>query len=347
MAVSRSDIWLSLLSVAVSCAAIPLTWCFGRRLGLDERVALLAAVMVAVAPTLVMWSVVLGSENLQLPLVLCAWILSCRVTRVVPAAVAGVVFGLVVLVRPESVFYLLAAPALLRLATGSWLRAVRLSVVVVSACVMVLLPWYVRNETVVGHSVGLSSTGGINFYLAHRDSGYGWVQLSHTPLDGLSESAASRTAFRLGWDAIAHRPLALVADIAYGTRELYSMPHYSVKYSTVRTSPYPRYERTVPSLAVDIGTVAADAAWIATAALLPIGIFALFFSAARRAALLALLALVVANWLCFAIVFWGHARYRVAIEPILAIVAAAAVEFLIELRRRHARTTAGTFAKGA
>jgi hypothetical protein len=292
--------------------------------------------MVAVSPTLVLWSTVLGSENLQLPLILGAWILTCKVTRVAPAALAGMLFGLAVLVRPESLFYLLAAPALLRFATGSWSRAVRLSVVVISACVVVLLPWYVRNEVVVGHSAGLSSTGGINFYMAHRDRGYGWVELSQTPLDGLSESAASRTGYRLGWDAMKHRPLALVADIAHGTRELYAAPHYSFKYSTVHSSLHPPYRRTVPSWAVNIATVAADAAWIATAALLPVGIAALLVAAARRTALLALLALVVANWVCFAVVFWGHARYRFAIEPVLAIVAAAGVNSLTELRHRAA-----------
>jgi hypothetical protein len=342
MVVSRAGMWLSLLNVVVSCAAIPLTWCFARRLGFGERVALLAAVMVAVSPTLVLWSAVLGSENLQLPLVLGAWVLTSRVTRVAPAALAGVLFGLAILVRPESLFYLLAAPALVRLATGSWQTAVRLSVVVISACVVVLLPWYVRNEAVVGHSVGLSSTGGINFYLAHRPSGYAWVPLTQTPLDGLSESAASQTGYRLGWDAIKHRPLALVSDIAHGTRELYSMPHYSVKYSTVHTSRYPPYRRTVPSLAVSIGTVAADAAWIATAALLPVGVAALLVAAARRTALLALLALVIANWFCFAVVFWGHARYRFAIEPVLAIVAAVGVNSLTERRRRRVCMTTVT-----
>src|SRR4029079_1722857 len=145
-----------------------------------------------------------------------------------------IAYGLAVLVRPESLFYLLAAPALLRLATGSWRQTARLAIVTAAACVFVVLPWYARNEAIVGNGVGLSSTGGVNFYLAHRESGYGWLQLSQTPLANLSESEASRTGFRLGWDAVVHRPLALFADVADGTRELYAAPHFSVKYSTVR-----------------------------------------------------------------------------------------------------------------
>jgi hypothetical protein len=48
----------------------------------------------------------------------------------------------------------------------------------------------------------------------------------------------------------------------------------------------------------------------------------------RRRAFGALGALLAANWLCFTVVFWGMPRYRYAVEPVLAILAAVGLTVL-------------------
>lgn len=321
-----SDRWLSLLNVAVSTAAIPLTAWFAFELGLGRRVLVASAALVALIPTFVLWAPVLASEHLQVALTLVAWSLSCRTTSWRRAVGTGAVFGIAVLVRPESIFFLLAVPLLLRVARVDRRRILSLAAVTFATAGLVVAPWYLRNEVVVGRGTGLSTSGGLNFYLAHRTDGYRFVEPARTPLRGLDEIATNREGYALGVRTIRSDPARLASTTLRYTYELFRAPTYAAHYSTRRDGVTP-YRSTVPHPAVETAKGVATAGWVVTLVLVPVGIVGLWLGGRRRA-FGALGALLAANWLCFTVVFWGMPRYRYAVEPVLAILAAVGLTVL-------------------
>lgn len=323
MLVSRSHRWLSLLNVGLSVAAIPLTWLVATRLRLSRPIPVTAAFVVAVMPTLVLWSPVLGSENLLVVLLLAGVSVALTPTGGGRSAVlAGSLFGLCVLVRPEALFYVLAVPAVLQIVTVDRRELVGRSLVVIAIAALTVVPWYVRNEVSVGSGAGLSTTGGMNFYMAHRDDGYGYVDLGETPLAGLGEVETNRRGYELGLERIRRQPWTLVARAARGTYELYRPPRYAAHYSTRARAEAPPYAPGVPVPVVETARTVAVRGWLLTAPLALGGLVALWRT---RRALLAIAALLAANWVCFTVVAWAMPRYRFAIEPLLAVCAAAAL----------------------
>lgn len=322
MLISRSDGWLSFLNVLISSTVVPLTGLVAHRLRLPTRAVAVAAAVAAVLPPLVLWAPVLGSENLQLPLLLAAVALALDPAGTRRARIAsGLLFGAAVLVRPESLVYLAAAPVLLWSTGGTLRAALRRALPIGVAAACVVAPWYLRNELVVGRGVGLSSTGGMNFYLAHRDDGYGFVDPAQTPLRGLAEDELAETGYRLGLEHLAEAPWSLAGDVARGTIELYAPPEYAAHYSTRARGRYPFPPSVSPAVEDGARTIAV-VGWVGFALVALAGVVRL---RTRPRALAAIGALVLANWLCFAVVFWAMPRYRFTIEPLVCIAVGAAL----------------------
>lgn len=325
--VSSSELWLGVLNVLAAASVVPLTAVLARRLGLSMRTALIAAGLAAVMPPMVLWAPVLGPENLQTPLLLGGLALAADPSRSRRSAIwCGVVFGIAVLVRPESLVYLpvVALVALPAPVTVILRRTAVVAVVAAAVC----LPWVVRNQVEVG-PVGLSSVGGVNFYLAHRDDGYGFAHYETTELAGLDEVEMSRRGYELGMASLREEPSRLIDDIVTGTQELYGPPRYAPYFSSrafAEKAPYP--------LGVAPRTITAVRTynllgWYSIAALAVVGWAVLVVRRHRAAAVLT--AMVAANWLCFTVVFWALPRYRFPIEPMLCIAAAVVIGALSRL----------------
>ena len=272
MIASKATWWLSLTNVALSTAAIPLTALFATRLGFGRGTVIGSAALVAVVPTFVFFAPVLASEHLQLVLALGAWCLSLRTTSPRRAVIGGLVYGVAIIVRPESLFYLFAAPWLIRVAVPNWRRIACFAAVTALTAAVVVAPWYVRNELAVGRGAGLSTTGGLNLYLAHRsEPGSRFVPLDQTPLRGLDELETNRKGMTLGLRNIRSDPLGLVATTWNHTYEQFRSPTYAPYYST-RKLVAGRYAPTVSEPVVSAATLAAKVSWYAIAALLAIGL---------------------------------------------------------------------------
>ncbi len=318
---SDSELWLGWWSVLASATVVPLVAMLSRQLGLTERGAIVAAGLAAVMPPLVLWAPVLGPENVQAPLLLGALVLAAHPDRSARTARwSGVAFGVAVLVRPESLVYL---PVVAAVMWPGDLRAVlRRTAVIVAVAAAVCTPWVVRNQLQVG-PVGLSSTGGVNFYLAHREDGYGFEHYEYTALAGLSEAEMSRHGYELGFASLSDSPFRLVGDVAAGTRSLYGEPRYAPYYSTRDFGTRGPYPLGVPEWVVAAARTYNRLGWMAITMLGVVGWATLV--ARRHRAALTLTGMALANWLCFAVVFFALARYRFPIEPFVCIAAAVAL----------------------
>lgn len=340
MLVSSSEIWLGFLNVLVATGVVPLVAVLARRIGLSQRTALLAAGLAAVMPPLVLWAPVLGPENLQVPLLLGGLILAGDSGRSRRSAISsGLLFGLAILVRPESLVYL--PVVVLAMWPDAWRAVLRRSLAITAVALVVCVPWVVRNQLQVG-PVGFSSVGGVNFYLAHREDGYGFAPYDTTALAGMDEVEMSQQGYALGRRSLAEQPSRLIGDVIAGTEALYGSPRYAPYFSTRDFSergPYP--------LGISPGLIAVVRAynqigWYYIAVLATLGWLGLV--ARRHRAALVLTGMVAANWLCFAVVFWALARYRFPIEPMLCIAAAATLSSEATLLPGNGERTEGTTA---
>jgi hypothetical protein len=244
--------------------------------------------------------------------------------------VSGLLFGLAVLVRPESLVYL---PVLAVVAHGPVRDRLRTMAAASVVALLVCVPWVVRNQMQVG-PVGLSSVGGVNFYLAHGTDGYGFVHYDRTPLGGLDEVAMSERGYELGLEHLREQPSRLLGDVVTGTRRLYGLPRYAPFFSTRDFAERAPYPLGVSPQLVGAARVYNNVGWMSVAVLAVLGTGLLVRR--RHQAALVVLGVVAANWFCFTVVFWALPRYRFTVEPFLCIAAAVAVDALIALRARPA-----------
>jgi 4-amino-4-deoxy-L-arabinose transferase-like glycosyltransferase len=141
---------------------IVLTYLLGRRL-FGARAGLVACWVVAVYPFAWQYEVRLYSESIATPLTLGVVPLFLdREVSVRRAVDVGVLTGLLLLVRPTSVFLL---PGVL---VAVWLRygfgrGLRLAVVALACAVVVVVPWTIRNAVVEGGLVPISLQDGAGY----------------------------------------------------------------------------------------------------------------------------------------------------------------------------------------
>jgi len=135
------------VQIPIGAVVIWLTWLLARRL-FGPRVAIAAAVVVAVYPFAWQYEELLYSESFATPLTLAFLVLALtgRPTRR-RALLAGLVLGVALLVRPTSII-LLAPLAVCLIFRIGWRRAIVLSALTTALAVLVVAPWTIRNAIV-------------------------------------------------------------------------------------------------------------------------------------------------------------------------------------------------------
>jgi 4-amino-4-deoxy-L-arabinose transferase-like glycosyltransferase len=330
MLVTRSTAWLSFGNVVLSSLVPYLVY----RLAVELttiRAALVAAAIAAANPTFVLFSPVLASEHLFTVFLLAAFLVTCRASgRAGTLAVAGLLLGAAILTRPEGLFYLpVFVAAGLSQGPLSRMRMPLLAFLV--AAFLVVMPWYLRNEVVLGPGTGLSTSGGLSLYYGHNPTGYWWHPLKGTPLEGLSEAQIHRRGYQL---AIAYlraaTPTQLAADLRQATGRFFSTEDYAVIWSTRAPGPNPDTFTATPFGERHPFTTVIS--WFTVA----------LFAAAASAVVLVrrypgrtwavLYGVVAMSWIGYCVVFAASPRYRYATEAILCILAALPVAAALSAR---------------
>jgi 4-amino-4-deoxy-L-arabinose transferase-like glycosyltransferase len=92
--------------------------------------------------------------------------------RLAPAVAAGVLFGLAILTKPQSV--LLPGAVVLALSFRDWRRGLRLGLVIYAVALFCVLPWSLRNyHAFGGRFVFVSNNGGINLLISNMPGSWG------------------------------------------------------------------------------------------------------------------------------------------------------------------------------
>jgi 4-amino-4-deoxy-L-arabinose transferase-like glycosyltransferase len=312
-------LWFCLLSALTCvCAAWLASQCFGAQAGV------IAAFWLAVYPGHLYYPLHFVSE---VPYAL--WLtLACAVTmRALTgstgttrlALLAGAIWGLAVLTRPQVV---LIVPIAVVLAVASRIDRTRLLSLasMVFACGLVLAPWVVRNALVIGAPT-LSTVGGATFWGANNERVLNdpdlrglWIQPTDLPsgeypLEG-SELEKEHAAWTYGRQFLVRHWPGVPGLVAMKLGRL--------------ISPFEPTDNTAAYWAFAL-------AWLLTA---PWTIAGLFLVLRDRGLAAAVLLTPLLATLATAVVFYGSIRFRDSVIPLLVVLAARAMpEFAAPLRR--------------
>jgi len=252
------------------------------------------------------------------------------------ALLSGACLGLAILTRGDGLFYgaalLILSSLAARRSRDRLLAPLALTVVVAA----LVLPWALRNQQVIGPGAGLSTSSGVNFYYAHNAHRYGWHPIAESDLAGLGELERHRTGNALGWEHIkASGARDLTSGILTGTRALFfTGGHYSIFWAT--RAPKDPASGRFPGR--DVGGESRLRGTISPfyVGLLPlVALSLLFLRRWERVPWLGLAGFVIMNWVCYAIVFWGKARYRFVSELVFCVLAGACLYELIRWGSRR------------
>lgn len=340
MLVSKNVFFLGLVNVLLSAGSVLLVHRLALRLFRQETIATVSAWVVALDLHFVFYAPILASEHLFALLVLGSMAVGAETSGEHPrrtAVMSGVLLGLATLTRGEGIFYLPVLAGLLFFKKTSLVpsRPKRLLVasLAVGCAVLVLVPWYVRNRIQVGPGAGLSTTGGLNFYYAHSEQ-YGYRPLYGTPFENQPANEHNAIGFEEGWNFIKEHPGSVFDSIVEGTRKLYEPDDSGVYWSTQTHAGGERVQKDFPLLGVWSFLSKTSFQLLEVMAIL-----ALFrLKPWTKKAAWVLGGILFANWLCYAVVFFGKPRYRWMAELAICMIAAVGVlnahRMLLYLRQK-------------
>jgi 4-amino-4-deoxy-L-arabinose transferase-like glycosyltransferase len=144
----------------------------------NKRTALIAALMIAIFPSLIAWTNILATENLFIPIVLSAMICFLKAVKLPKVRwswlfLSGFLLGIGVLVRPATLILpgILVLTLILRkrfrIFSPQGIRELGKYLLIGSVISLLMLatviPWSIRNSIVFGHFILVSTEGGITF----------------------------------------------------------------------------------------------------------------------------------------------------------------------------------------
>ena len=327
--------WFNLL---LGLATIVLVFELARRVFDDTRAGLVAAAIVALWPNLVFHTAVALTETLFNLLVVAALlVLVGRGWHERPSTQRLVGFGLLlgasILVRPISVFLVLALVwAWARPAGWGWRWAVTRGALVTAAAVLVIVPWTIRNVRAMDAPVLISTNFGDNFCIGHHEGAKGGFSLTPDCFAGdfndleRPEFEIERNAVtaRRGIEYLLDHPVDEVRLVGWRAVRTFENDHDGV--------------RAAESYGADaFMSDGARTAWKAVANVfyVVVGLLAvagLFLVDRRRDPRRSLLLWSMVALIVPPLAFFGDPRFKLPLVPFLAVLAALAVVRLSRLR---------------
>jgi len=314
-------VWFALLSAA-TCAVV--AWMLERTCG--RVTALVAAALLAINPGSFYYTLHLWSEpgyGLFLALATMLAVVAWRKEEnwLPTALLAGVCWGCALLIRPQVVFLLpFVALTVLWLPAGQRTRAVRQLVVQCLLVGAVALPWVVRNAVVMGQPCLATVVGGMTFWGAHNK-----VTLTDPAWRGLWDIPD-----HLVDDELRHAPNEIALGDLATARAWASLRNHPSEIPTLLVAKL--YRLVTPFEPTTNRAVYWSFAlsWMVSA---PFVAFGLWELRRRDPVLYAFLAFHLGGLVLSTLLFYGAARFRHAVEPLLMVSAAVGVMACVEYCR--------------
>jgi 4-amino-4-deoxy-L-arabinose transferase-like glycosyltransferase len=287
--------------------------------------AMIASLIVAWYPGLLLYTVYVMAEPLFMLLVLLALLSAGRAT-VLAMFAAGIFAGLATLTRQAGAGVgaaLLVWAACRPGTTGwrpTWGRRGVLAAALALGMAVAMAPWAMRNYTVFGRWMPLETTGGITFLMSHYEEATGRYLLSdwdkvHTRYLNAEPEEFTRnaTAYRLGFEYIKNEPVRILKLVPKRLGYLFDLEgrEHVWLYSSSYFGPRPR-------------VIVLGAGWAVAAAfpLLVVAAIASLACAPRpRTRAEVLILWVLAVMIVQLLTVFGDPRFHLPLVPLLAVVA--------------------------
>jgi 4-amino-4-deoxy-L-arabinose transferase-like glycosyltransferase len=313
------------LNAVMSAASVLLVYAIARR-GFDATAATIAAVLLALFPSMVFFAgVTLTETAFTFLALLWFWLIIEAEARDDWRwlIVAGIVVGFAALVRGQASLLPLAAVPFWFIATRSW-RATSIRVVATGVLALVVLaPWTARNVVESNSLVLISSNDGVNFYIGHSPGAHGrgrkvdelvfrYPELSQAE----AEARISRDGFREGLEYAREHPVREVELAARKLFFLYWRDDEGLKWNEAHGE-----RRFLDDGVRDVLAITSNVYYWAVLAMAAGGIV---LSLLRRSAIEVLLLSMVAYWTLAHVAFFADPRFHAPVVPVLCVFAGAA-----------------------
>jgi 4-amino-4-deoxy-L-arabinose transferase-like glycosyltransferase len=306
----RNLVAARLVQALVGALACPISAKIADKL-FGRRVALVAGMGVALHPLLIYFEGWIITDTLFIFLFTLTVLLALRAIEQPSATRAiwtGVALGLSALTRPQAMLMLPLLLVWLAVNLKSTRTQVRLALVslIIIATVGVLIPWTIRNYSVHGEWVFISTQGGYTFYGANNPYAFGGhVPGWPPPIKGLPESQLDREYYRRGLAWIRSSPVDFLRLLPKKFIRLWSpfqvnteIAEYPLPYATFVKAAYLLYLCLAAYGATRLG-----ASW-------------------RRSVILYF---PIISFVVTGLIFYGATRYALPMAPFLVILAAVGV----------------------
>jgi 4-amino-4-deoxy-L-arabinose transferase-like glycosyltransferase len=342
---------VKLINVVLGALTCLFTYIIARKT-FNDRVALLAALIVALFPSLILYAGLVASENLFICLLLASATLflfsferlKCRWFLLVAS---GFFLGLATLVRPLSLFL-----------PGSWMlfllwkrvstkETILVTLAVSIAALATLTPWLIRNYTRAGRFVGLSTNGGITFMMGFNDRANGHyvgevrVEFEQEARElGLDEFESNDLAYKRALRFIREKPLRAIALVPFKWAHLFRDDVSGVVWNFEVTS------RRLPPALWYVLIFVSQMYYVTALALAVTGFFFLKKPYVENRMYGFPLSFII-YWLIFHAALFGDDRFHLPILPFLVIfsafglvkfaqtVGSRGVSFIVRSKRDH------------
>jgi 4-amino-4-deoxy-L-arabinose transferase-like glycosyltransferase len=330
---------VALANAALGVATVAASLALYRELGLSQITSRIAALLVALCPTLVLYASLEMSETLfTFLLVLASYQLLVSRRKVWASVTAGLLFGAATLVRSQVLLLPAAMLCLLLLMRRDAVRRVAQSgAILYLALACVVLPWTLRNWIVLGIPALVSTNDGANLLLGnHPTQRWGSGDPVTPPiaadLEGVRYTEGHPPADEAAWDRRV-RARAWTYIRQDPVHSLLLAPRKLQRHFSVDTQIFDQNERQARAAGDDItwlmpvlGPV--QTVWHET--MLGLFLLALCYAVPRPDLRWPILfcALPAAYFAALSAVFFGEARYNFPALPFLlggAVIGAAAV----------------------
>ena len=207
-----------------------------------ETTGRIAALIVACFPSLIAYTSVLGTEMPFTFFLLLALLLLIRPQpRLYTLLIAGALLGITALIRPTILAFIAILPIYFHLRSRSipqnFLRSLIKTIPVGVAMLLVILPWTLRNYTVLGSFVLVTSNSGTVLWEGTQTTAAGDAVLGVLPLcEGLGEVECDHTRQAAAISNIRADPVAYLRYGAIKLARLYAFDYEAPIQATTSTS---------------------------------------------------------------------------------------------------------------
>ena len=329
---------LGLVQIVLGTATVWLTWLLAGRCQFSRRAATVAATLVAIDPLLTQYTTQAMTETLSTFLVTMLLVATLwNGNGLAKSVVVGVLFGLAALCRPSIWAFGGIAGAVWGVKNWRSLlgrdglssqvssKRMKFGVACILAVAITVSPWIIRNASVFGRPILMTTHGGYTLLLGNNETFFNEVVMGNAPWSAVSLS---------NWQSENERHLSAIgitrtdevsrdAELSRMAKQwILSNPLKFIQSCILRVQ---RFWACQPSVSAGVPTRIIQSVrifYLATFAMAAIGFIGrrgIWFKHWPLPVIVVALALVHS-------VYWSNARMRAAIVPVIALAAAAAFQ---------------------